>query len=130
MPVTARLSRKFYDTFGDEIANEFVEWFNQVDQTYRTDLMRINELNYTRFDAKVDQRFAEAQARLDQRFAAFEAKWDQRFADLRVEVARDIASLDARLGRQITALETRLIRWVIALWLATALGILGLLQFR
>ena len=30
MPVTARLSRKFYETFGDEIANELVEWFNQA----------------------------------------------------------------------------------------------------
>ena len=28
MPVTARLSRKFYETFGDQIANELVEWFN------------------------------------------------------------------------------------------------------
>ncbi len=28
MPVTAKLSRKFYETFGDEIADELVEWFN------------------------------------------------------------------------------------------------------
>jgi len=33
MPVTAKLSRKFYETLGDEIANELVEWFNQVDAT-------------------------------------------------------------------------------------------------
>jgi hypothetical protein len=25
MPVTAKLSRKFYDTFGDELTNELVE---------------------------------------------------------------------------------------------------------
>jgi len=30
MPVTAKLSRKFYEAFGDEIANELVDWFNQV----------------------------------------------------------------------------------------------------
>ena len=41
-----------------------------------------------------------------------------------------MAALDARLDRRISALETRLIRWVVALWLATALGILGLLQLR
>lgn len=31
MPVTAKLSRKFYDMIGDERANELVEWFNQLD---------------------------------------------------------------------------------------------------
>jgi len=59
MPVTAKLSRKFYDTFGDEIANELVEWFNQVDATYRGDLRELNELNFGRFDAKLEQRVAE-----------------------------------------------------------------------
>ena len=29
MPVTAKLSRKFYEKFGDELTNELVEWFNQ-----------------------------------------------------------------------------------------------------
>jgi len=106
MPVTARLSRKFYETFGDEIANEFVDWFNQVDLTYRSDLERINELNFARFDAKVEQRFAE-----------FELRWEKRFTEL-----------DARLDRRISSLETRLTRWVVALWLATALGVLGLLR--
>ena len=81
-----------------------MDWFNQVDLTYRTDLERINELNFARFDAKVEQRFAE-----------FELRWEKRFAEL-----------DARLDRRISSLETRLIRWVVALWLATALGILAL----
>ena len=26
MPVTVKLSRKFYETFGDDLANELVEW--------------------------------------------------------------------------------------------------------
>src|SRR5207247_5766670 len=30
MPVTARLSRQFYETFGDDLANELVEWINPV----------------------------------------------------------------------------------------------------
>ena len=38
MPVTARLSRKFYETFGDEVVTELVNWFNEVDATYRSDL--------------------------------------------------------------------------------------------
>ena len=38
MPVTAKLSRKFYEKFGDDLTNELVDWFNKVDATYRTEL--------------------------------------------------------------------------------------------
>jgi len=53
VPVTAKLSRKFYETFGDELANEVVEWFNSVDTTYRAELRDLNELNAARLDAKL-----------------------------------------------------------------------------
>lgn len=64
MPVTARLSRKFYETFGDEIVNELVDWFNQVDATYRADLRELNDLNFARFEAKLEQRLSELKADL------------------------------------------------------------------
>ncbi|HWP37951.1 MAG TPA: hypothetical protein VNL18_10410 [Gemmatimonadales bacterium] len=52
----------FYDRFGEEIVTELVNWFNDVDATYRTDLRELNELNFTRFDAKLEQRLAELAA--------------------------------------------------------------------
>ena len=61
MPVTARLSKQFYDRLGEQIANELVEWFNQVDAASREDLRAFNELNFARFDAKLEQRFAQNQ---------------------------------------------------------------------
>ena len=64
MPVTARLSRRFYERFGDEIANELVEWFNQVDLTYRTELRELFDTQFGRFDAKLEQRMAELRADL------------------------------------------------------------------
>jgi len=53
------LSRKFYERFGDDLTNELVEWFNQVDTTYRSELREANELNWLRFEAKLEQRIAE-----------------------------------------------------------------------
>ena len=53
MPVTAKLSKLFYDRLGEQVANELVDWFNQVDATYRSDLRELNELNFARFDAKL-----------------------------------------------------------------------------
>src|SRR3954466_6470309 len=71
MPVTAKLSRKFYEKFGDDVANELVEWFNMVDATYRSDLRELNELNFARFDAKLEQRLAELETRLTKRLFGF-----------------------------------------------------------
>jgi hypothetical protein len=58
MPVTAKRSKRFYDILGEEVANELVDWFNAVDLTYRADLRELNELNFARFDAKLELRVA------------------------------------------------------------------------
>ncbi len=70
MPVTAKLSRTFYEKFGDDLTNELVEWFNQVDATYRSDLRELNELNFARFEAKLVGELN----RLEARMSAFEAR--------------------------------------------------------
>ncbi|HEX9730018.1 MAG TPA: hypothetical protein VGA37_16085 [Gemmatimonadales bacterium] len=137
MPVTAKLSRKFYEVFGDEIANELVTWFNDVDATYRADLRQLNELNFARFDAKVDQRFAEADARLEQRFAEAGAKWEQRFAQLDAKWERRFAQLDAKWERRFAQLEAALgrgfaeqradlLRWMFVYWGGSVVTTVGL----
>jgi hypothetical protein len=60
----------FYEKFGDELTNELVEWFNQVDATYKLELRELNELNFARLEAKL----AGAFDRMDARMAAFEAR--------------------------------------------------------
>jgi len=52
-------AERFYDVLGEDVADELVEWFNAVDLTYRTDLRELNELNFARFDAKLEQRLTE-----------------------------------------------------------------------
>ncbi len=71
MPVTARLSKRFYDTLGEEIASELVDWFNAVDATYQADLRELNELNFARFEAKLGERLAEVESHLTWRMFAF-----------------------------------------------------------
>jgi len=71
VPVTARLSQKFYEKFGEDVTNELVNWFNTVDATYRAELRELNELNFARFDAKLGQRLAELESRLTWRMFAF-----------------------------------------------------------
>ena len=116
MPVTAKLSRKFYDTFGDDIANELVEWFNQVDATYRADLRELNELNFQRFDAKLEQRVGVLEATFEQRIGVLEATLEQR-----------IGMLDAKLDQRVAELRAELIRWMFVFWAGTIVPLGGLM---
>lgn len=81
MPVTAKLSKAFYDRIGEQAANELVDWFNAVDATYRAELRELNELNFARFDAKLGQRLAELRAETNARFGAMEALLERRLGD-------------------------------------------------
>ncbi len=116
MPVTAKLSRRFYEAFGDEIANELVEWFNQVDATYRTDLRELNELNFARFDAKLEQRIAESDAKWERRIAELDAKWERRIAELRRDVDVGLHQLKAEL-----------VKWMFLFWAGTTFTVLGVM---
>ena len=98
MPVTARLSKRFYDVLGEDVANELVDWFNAVDLTYRTDLRQLNELNFARFDAKLEQRLAELRSELQTEF---------------------------RTG--LHGLRADLLRWMFGFWATTLLTLAGLM---
>jgi hypothetical protein len=71
MPVTATLSRAFYEKLGDDVANELVEWFNAVDATYRAELRELNEANFERFRAEMHAALAELKADLVKWMFAF-----------------------------------------------------------
>src|SRR5436190_18214839 len=97
MPVTAKLSRKFYEKFGDDITNELVDWFNKVDATYRTELRELNDLNFGRFDTKLGA----LQSYLEGRVAALESRLEAR-----------IEALESRLEARMAGFEARLIKWM------------------
>jgi hypothetical protein len=122
VPVTAKLSRKFYETLGDDVANELVEWFNLVDATYRTDLRELNELNFARFDAKLEQRVAELRAEMQAGFARAEMELDRRIGEVRTEMQAGFARVDQRLAE----LETRLTKRLFGFWIAQAATTAGL----
>ena len=94
-----------------------------VDATYRADLRELNEFNFARFDAKVDQRIGA----LDQRIGMLEARLEQRLAefgaDLRMEMARRFAQVESRIGD----VKHEMLRWMLASWSTMMLVLLGTL---
>ena len=78
MPVTAKLSLKFYEKFADDVAGELVDWFNAVDLTYQAQLRELNELNWERFKATLQGEIASLRSELRTEMSAMRAdliKW-------------------------------------------------------
>lgn len=70
-----------------------------MDTAARTELRQINESNFARFDAKLEQRAAEILAKVETKFA----EMDTRFAELRAEMDRRFAELRAGLSTELRA---------------------------
>ena len=111
MPVTIRLSKLLNDRLGEEVTDELVDWFNKVDATYRAELRELNELNFARFDAKLEQRTAELRA-----------EFREGLEGLREQLAHFEARIERRLGDQT--------RWFFAAWATLFLAIVGLWMRR
>ena len=133
MPVTAKLSRLFYERLGEEVTNELVDWFNSVDATYRADLRELNELNFARFDAKLEQRIAALDAKLEQRIAELRAEFreglahqatafNKALADQATAFNKALADHAISVNKGLGDLRDSMIRWMVRLWLATLRG--------
>src|SRR5687768_695602 len=90
-----------------------------VDATYRSELRELNEHNFARFDAKLEQRIAELRAEFIGRIAELRAEMQAGFARLE-------ARFDAKLEQRIAELETRLTKRLFGFWVAQAATTVGL----
>jgi len=134
----AKLSERFYQKFGHELVEELVTWLNQMDTTYRTDLRELNELNFSRFDSKLEQRTVELESRIDHVAAQLDAKIDHVAAQLDAKIDRVAAQLVAKIDRVAAQLDAKidgaaaglrqgmgnlragLIKWMFVFWIGQA----------
>jgi len=65
MPITAKLSRRFYDRFGDDVVNELVEWLNSVDQSYRQEFKELFDANFHRLESRMEALESRMDAKLE-----------------------------------------------------------------
>jgi DNA anti-recombination protein RmuC len=133
VPITVKFSEQFYRKLGHEAVDELVNWFNAVDATYRGDLRELNEHNFARFDAKLEQRLTQLDAKLEQRVAQLDAKLEQGLTEVRADFAGLAAKLEQRLAEvradlrdELQAQGRRLLLWMVGLWI-TAVAALYLI---
>jgi hypothetical protein len=103
VPVTARLSRKFYEKLGDDVAAELVDWFNAVDATYKSDLKETNELNWERFKATLHEEISSLRG--------------------------EMSALRSDLRAEMKANQADLMKWMFLYWSGTVAAIIGMGYF-
>jgi len=99
MPV-AKLSREFYEKFGDKLTDELVNCLNSIEASYRAELRELFDAHFGRFEEKLERRLLDTKAELG-------IKIEQ----LRVELHSN---------------KVDLLKWSLGLWAPVALGVLGL----
>ena len=132
MPVTAKLSRKFYERLGEDVTNELVEWLNSVDATYRSEFRDLFEAHFGRFEARLQQGLAEVRGEFGERMARLEARVGQGLGELRAETKRDLAELRGDLRSEfkadLGAQGTRLIIWSFGFWVTSLAAMFTMLK--
>ncbi|MFQ5704567.1 MAG: hypothetical protein ACE5HT_11155 [Gemmatimonadales bacterium] len=154
MPIAAKFSKEFYAKLGHGIADELVDWFNKVDTTYRSEFRELFQVNFARFDAKLEQRLGAVKADLEQRATQIEAKLEQRLAEIKAELREEISGLRtelheaiatlrtelreeitmlraefrAELSAGLSGLESRLIKWMFVFWVGTLGTVVALIK--
>ena len=109
MPITAKLSNKFYEKLGDDVANELVEWLNLVDTSYRQEFRELFQANFGRVEVRMD---------------ALEAGMDALVARMDALEAKLLARMDAKLEAQ----KSELLKWMFLFWVGTIGTVLAILK--
>jgi hypothetical protein len=128
VPVTVKLSKRFYDKLGDDVANELAGWFNQVDATYKAELREAIDGRFVQFEAKLEQRVAGLEAKLGQRAAGLEAKLEQRIAESEGRLHGEIAELRGDMRAGFATLKSEILTWTLVFWAGTMGTMIALIK--
>lgn len=128
MPVTAKLSRKFYEQFGDDLTNELVNWMNQVDAGYRTEFRELFDVNFARFEARLQQGLGELRADLRGELHDDIGSLKQALTTQRSELLQAMAELKGELRTEIAASRAETMRWNVILWIGTVGTMIALVK--
>jgi chromosome segregation ATPase len=130
MPISATLSHKILETFGEKAAKDMVDWMNRIDSA-RSELRDLNDTNARRFDAKfeqIDARFEQIDARFEKVDARFEGV-DARFDKLEGHIDKRFGQLETSIANLQIRIEQRtadLMKWSFMFWLG-AVGAIAIL---
>ena len=99
-------------------------------QTYRAELWELNELNYARFEARLEQRLAELRADLLEALAELRVELRQEIGRVRMDSGTEFHQVSAmfhELRAEIQHMRRELLRWMFVYWATTLLALAGMM---
>lgn len=146
MPV-AKLSREFYEKFGDKLTDELVNCLNSIDGSYRAELKDLFEAHFGRFEETLERRLVQTTAEIGARIEQVRAELRAEFrTELHAElgsvrsdigsVKGEIRSVRSEIGAvkgdlgslraEIGSVKAELLKWNLAVWVPVTLALIGL----
>jgi hypothetical protein len=134
MTIAAKLSRKLYETFGDEAAETMIDWMQDVDAR-RAESRQLADLAFDRQDARFGERLAllrdEMRAEMGifrdemrAEMAAFRGEMRAEMAALRDDMRTELHTEIAKLADRIDARYTDLFKWSFAFWIGSTVTLM------
>lgn len=131
MAIAAKRSRRFYETLGDEAAENMIDWMQGVD-AHRTELRELHDLSFDRFDARLGERLAEFRPEmLDEMRREMRQEIRTEVGQLRDEMRAEFASQRHEMRADIARVSTRiddryadLIKWSFAFWIGSVVTLI------
>jgi hypothetical protein len=134
MPITAKLSKQFYEKLGDEVTNELVTWLNAVDDSYRREFRELFDANFGQVRAEMAQLRAEMRGEM----SVFRSELRGEMSQLRAEVRGEMSlvrgdmsqlrtELRADVKNRVGEAEKRLVGWTFKLWLGQVAVTIGVI---
>ncbi len=133
------IPRLLRETFGDDVSETLVDFFNQLGEEYRQQTIVFVEEKFERrlteeFArlrsedlARLDKRITEEIAQLRQEMAEGNAQLRQEMAEGNAQLRTEIANVKAELSMQIADSYTRQLRWMFVFWIGQVGVILAIL---
>ncbi len=121
----AKLSREFYDRFGDKLTDELVNCLNSIEASYRAEIKDLFAAHFGRFEEKLERRTAETAthfAHFEEKVARFAERFEHRLATTKAELRQEIAGLRVEMH----SVKADLIKWTFVFWAPVALALIGL----
>src|SRR5438046_10560036 len=113
MPV-AKLSREFYEKFGDKLTDELVNWLNSIEAAYRAGLRELVDAHFGRCEEKLERRLLDTKAEL----GIAKAELGIAKAELGIKIEH--------LRVELHSTKADVLKWSLGLWVPVALAVIGL----
>ena len=128
MPV-AKLSREFYEKFGDKVTDELVNCLNSIEGSYRAELRDLFDAQFGRFEEKLERRLTDAKAELGIKIEQLRAELGTTIEQLRAEFGTtrgEFGTSIEKLRVELHSTKAYMLKLSVGLWIPVTLAVIGL----